>query len=134
MPFLLPLCHSPFSLSLFSGEGSAFLSFRKGDLIVLENETGEDVMQSGWCYGLCERTGAKGDFPAQCVYSLPTLNKPPPAVLVRSACTELARVTCTVCVSHTWHLRKWISAIGTLSSGKNHTQCPNTTPPSILHK
>ena len=39
-------------------------------------------MQSGWCYGLCERTGAKGDFPAQCVYSLPTLQKPAPAVLV----------------------------------------------------
>ena len=66
------------------GEGSAFLSFRKGDLIVLDNETGEDVMQSGWCFGTCERTGAKGDFPAECVYSLPTLEKPPPAVLVRS--------------------------------------------------
>ena len=39
-------------------------------------------MQSGWCYGVCERTGAKGDFPAQCVYSLPTITKPPAAVLV----------------------------------------------------
>ena len=65
-----------------SGEGSAFLSFRKGDLIILENETGEDIMQSSWCYGQCERTGAKGDFPAQCVYALPTLTKPLPAVLV----------------------------------------------------
>ncbi len=65
-----------------SGEGSAFLSFRKGDLIKLENETGEDVMKSGWCFGQCDRTGAKGDFPAECVYVLPTLVKPPTAILV----------------------------------------------------
>lgn len=63
------------------GEGSAFLSFRKGDLIRLENEDGEDVMRSGWCYGECERTGAKGDFPAECVYVLPTISKPPAEVL-----------------------------------------------------
>ena len=24
-------------------------------------------MKSGWCYGKCERTNAKGDFPAECV-------------------------------------------------------------------
>lgn len=39
-------------------------------------------MKSGWCFGHCERTGAKGDFPAECVYVLPTLSKPPPAILV----------------------------------------------------
>ena len=65
------------------GEGSAFLSFHKGDLIMLENKTGEDALQSGWSYGTCERTGAKGDFPAECVYLLPSLEKPLPAVLVR---------------------------------------------------
>ena len=64
------------------GEGSEFLSFRKGDLIVLGNERGEDVMTSGWCYGECVRTQAKGDFPAECVYVLPTLRKPPAQVLV----------------------------------------------------
>ena len=70
------------------GEGSAFLSFRKGDLITLENDTGEDVMQSGWCYGQCERTGARGDFPAECVYSLPTLSKPSHAILVGLYCSH----------------------------------------------
>ncbi len=65
-----------------AGEGSAFLSFRKGDLITLDTETGEDVMKSGWCYGTCERTKAKGDFPAECVYVLPTVTKPRPAVVV----------------------------------------------------
>lgn len=63
------------------GEGSAFLSFRKGDLIVLENEDGDDVMRTGWSYGKCERTQARGDFPAECVYVLPTLNRPPNEVL-----------------------------------------------------
>lgn len=64
------------------GEGSAFLSFKKGDLIKLEGEEGEDVMKSGWCYGECIRTQTKGDFPAECVYVLPTLTKPPAEVLV----------------------------------------------------
>ena len=68
---------------IFTGEGSEFLSFRKGDLIVLSNDKGEDVMTSGWCYGECVRTQAKGDFPAECVYVLPTLRKPPAQVLVR---------------------------------------------------
>ncbi|XP_019863708.1 PREDICTED: unconventional myosin-VIIa-like [Amphimedon queenslandica] len=64
------------------GEGSEFLSFRKGDLIILEDDTyGENVMQSGWCSGTCERTGQKGHFPAECVYILPTITKPVPEVL-----------------------------------------------------
>ena len=73
-----------FKLSTLSGEGSAFLSFNKGDLIRLENEDGEDVMKSGWCFGECERTGAKGDFPAECVYVLPAITKPPPEILVNT--------------------------------------------------
>ena len=64
------------------GEGSAFLSFKKGDLIRLDNEDGQDVMQSGWCSGICERTGEQGDFPAECVYVLPAITRPPPEVLV----------------------------------------------------
>uniref|UniRef100_A0A1B6CKI8 Myosin-VIIa n=1 Tax=Clastoptera arizonana TaxID=38151 RepID=A0A1B6CKI8_9HEMI len=59
------------------GEGSSFLSFHKGDLIVLEDDSsGETVMNSGWCIGRCERTGEKGDFPAETVYVLPALAKP----------------------------------------------------------
>ncbi|XP_046676173.1 myosin-VIIa isoform X2 [Homalodisca vitripennis] len=58
-------------------EGSSFLSFRKGDLIVLEEDSsGETVMNSGWCVGRCERSGERGDFPAETVYVLPTLTKP----------------------------------------------------------
>ncbi|CAH1781656.1 unnamed protein product [Owenia fusiformis] len=63
------------------GEGSSFLSFTKGDLIILEQENGEAVMNSGWCYGECARTGQRGDFPAECVYVLPTITKPPPEIL-----------------------------------------------------
>lgn len=69
-------------ISASAGEGSAFLSFRKGDLIVLENTDGDDVMRTGWSFGQCERTQARGDFPAECVYVLPTLTRPPNEVLV----------------------------------------------------
>ena len=80
---LLPIRLSTFKLvSIFLGEGSSFLSFKKGDLIVLEQENGEAVMNSGWCYGECVRSGRKGDFPAECVYVLPTITKPPPDILV----------------------------------------------------
>lgn len=66
------------------GEASSFLNFQKGDLIVLEDEsTGETVLNSGWCIGACERTGEKGDFPAETVYVLPSLTKPPNDILVR---------------------------------------------------
>lgn len=85
------------------GEGSAFLSFRKGDLIHLESEDGEDVLKSGWCYGECERTGVKGDFPAECVYVLPAISRPPDEVLVRLCgikCQECAVSLCIcTCVS-----------------------------------
>ena len=71
------------------GEGSSFLSFRKGDLIILEDEsTGETVINSGWCVGVCERTGEKGDFPAETVYVLPSLTKPPDDILVKSQSSE----------------------------------------------
>lgn len=38
-------------------------------------------MNSGWCVGRCERTGERGDFPAETVYVLPCLNKPPSDIL-----------------------------------------------------
>lgn len=36
------------------GEGTSFLSFMKGDLIILEEDsTGECVLNNGWCIGMC---------------------------------------------------------------------------------
>ena len=65
------------------GEGSSFLSFLKGDLLILEEgSTGETVQNSGWCVGTVERTDEKGDFPAETVYVLPCLTKPPADILV----------------------------------------------------
>ena len=58
------------------------MSFQKGDLIQLESEDGEDIMSTGLFYGECERTKKKGDFPAECVYVLPAIAKPPMEVLV----------------------------------------------------
>ncbi|OQV23320.1 Myosin-VIIa [Hypsibius exemplaris] len=65
-------------------ESASYLSFVKGDLIVLENNTtGETLLSGGWCYGRCERTGKVGDFTGSpdCVYLLPTLTKPGPELL-----------------------------------------------------
>jgi myosin-7 len=36
----------------------------------------------GWCVGTVERTEEKGDFPAEAVYVLPCLTKPPADILV----------------------------------------------------
>jgi myosin-7 len=63
------------------GEGSTFLSFKKGDLICLDQDDGYSVMHSGWCFGRCDRTGAEGDFPANCVYVLPAITKPSPNIV-----------------------------------------------------
>ncbi|XP_045766261.1 myosin-VIIa [Maniola jurtina] len=64
------------------GEGSSFLTFQKGDLIILEEDsTGESVLNNGWCIGRCERTMERGDFPAETVYVLPALTKPPAEIL-----------------------------------------------------
>ncbi|XP_045511744.1 myosin-VIIa [Colias croceus] len=64
------------------GEGSSFLTFQKGDLIILEEDsTGESVLNNSWCIGRCERTMERGDFPAETVYVLPALTKPPPDIL-----------------------------------------------------
>ncbi|TMS07517.1 Unconventional myosin-VIIa [Larimichthys crocea] len=59
-----------------TGEDSTFLSFLKGDLILLDQDTGEQVLNSGWAHGVNERTSQRGDFPADCVYVLPTMTRP----------------------------------------------------------
>ncbi|KAL7400692.1 hypothetical protein ABVT39_016104 [Epinephelus coioides] len=59
-----------------TGEESTFLSFMKGDLILLDQDTGEQVLNSGWAHGVNERTNQRGDFPADCVYVLPTMTRP----------------------------------------------------------
>uniref|UniRef100_A0A8C5C5Y1 Myosin VIIAa n=1 Tax=Gadus morhua TaxID=8049 RepID=A0A8C5C5Y1_GADMO len=65
-----------------AGEESTFLSFLKGDLILLDQDTGEQVLNSGWAHGINERTNQRGDFPADCVYVLPTMTKPQPDIVV----------------------------------------------------
>uniref|UniRef100_A0A8C7YUG1 Myosin VIIAa n=1 Tax=Oryzias sinensis TaxID=183150 RepID=A0A8C7YUG1_9TELE len=59
-----------------AGEESTFLSFLKGDLIVLDQDTGEQVLNSGWAHGINERTNQKGDFPVDCIYVLPAMTRP----------------------------------------------------------
>ncbi|XP_067278800.1 unconventional myosin-VIIa [Pseudorasbora parva] len=59
-----------------AGQDSSFLRFSKGDLIFLDEQTGEQVMTSGWAHGVNDRTKKKGDFPADSVYVLPTITRP----------------------------------------------------------
>lgn len=46
-----------------------------------EDSTGETVLNNGWCIGRSDRTEDRGDFPAETVYVLPTLSKPPEDIL-----------------------------------------------------
>lgn len=63
------------------GEAASFLSFKKGDLIVLKNGlNGESLISVTWGYGEC--SGRVGDFPTEVVQILPTMRKPPADVLV----------------------------------------------------
>ncbi|CAG5870200.1 unnamed protein product [Menidia menidia] len=59
-----------------AGMNSTFLSFTKGDLIILDEHDGEHVMNSGWAHGINDKTKQRGDFPADCVYVLPTITRP----------------------------------------------------------
>ena len=59
---------------------SSYLTLQKGDLVVLQQDSAE-AYATGWCFGENERTGKKGDFPAECVYLLPSMNKPPAEIL-----------------------------------------------------
>lgn len=69
-------------LCLTAGEESGFLSFAKGDLVILDHDTGEQVMNSGWANGINERTKQRGDFPTDCVYVMPTMTMPPREIVV----------------------------------------------------
>lgn len=73
----------PAHLCLPAGEESGFLSFAKGDLLILDHDTGEQVMNSGWASGINERTKQRGDFPTDCVYVMPTVTMPPREIVVR---------------------------------------------------
>ncbi|KAL1490407.1 hypothetical protein ABEB36_013111 [Hypothenemus hampei] len=58
----------------------SFLSFKKGDLISLKNDsTGETLMTATWGYGECN--GKSGDFHTEMVYILPTLTVPSQDIL-----------------------------------------------------
>lgn len=72
--------HSP------TEEGGNYLQLKKGDLVVLDPESrGENILNGGWCSGKSERTGERGDFPAEVVCIFPALTKPPADIMVSRA-------------------------------------------------
>lgn len=75
---------SPQSCSLTAeGDSTTFLSFSKGDLILLDQDISEQVLNSGWAHGVNERTNQKGDFLVDLVYVLPTISRPQDDIVVR---------------------------------------------------
>uniref|UniRef100_A0A8C8JL65 Myosin VIIAb n=1 Tax=Oncorhynchus tshawytscha TaxID=74940 RepID=A0A8C8JL65_ONCTS len=72
-------------------EDSTFLSFSKGDLVLLDEHCGEQVMTSGWAHGVNDRTKQRGDFPADCVYVLPTVTRPQYDIVVSDLMTRVAK-------------------------------------------
>ncbi|XP_030747956.1 myosin-VIIa-like [Sitophilus oryzae] len=61
-------------------DAESFLAFKKGDLIILKNNTnGKSLMTSTWGFGECN--GKSGDFPTEMVYILPTMTPPPQDIL-----------------------------------------------------
>ena len=65
----------------------SFLSFEKGDLIVLTEGTGQELSSLGWSFGKCARTQKKGDFPTDSVHVLPTIAQPSPDLQVNLMCS-----------------------------------------------
>ena len=66
----------------FVADSRSFLEFKRGDLIELSKDGVDTIQSSCRCYGLCIRTGKHGEFPAEYVYILPTMTKPPADILV----------------------------------------------------
>lgn len=63
-------------------------------------------MNSGWAHGINDRTKQRGDFPADCVYVLPTITRPQYDIVVSGAYvwylyTVILIVPCRICRSCT---------------------------------
>eukprot|EP00730_Choanoeca_flexa_P017252 TRINITY_DN8284_c0_g1_i2.p1 TRINITY_DN8284_c0_g1~~TRINITY_DN8284_c0_g1_i2.p1 ORF type:complete len:618 (+),score=185.52 TRINITY_DN8284_c0_g1_i2:235-2088(+) len=59
---------------------SSFLSFDTGDIIILR-KIWYQIEQDGWAEGIAEKDRSQGDFPSANVIVLPSISKPPDAVL-----------------------------------------------------
>lgn len=67
------------------GDSATFLSFSKGDLILLDQDMSEQVLNSGWAHGVNERTNQRGEFLVDFVYVLPTITRPQEDIVVRGS-------------------------------------------------
>lgn len=76
------------------------MSFSKGDLIILDEHDGEHVMNSGWAHGINDRTKQRGDFPADCVYVLPTITRPQYDIVVSGDRIQRLRLSTLGCGNH----------------------------------
>lgn len=57
----------------FKAVVESICSYRKGDLVILDKQqSGEDIMTNGWCFGENARTKERGSVNAECVYILPS--------------------------------------------------------------
>lgn len=99
-----------------NGTGNNYLSLRKGDLVILHQDSAE-AYATGWCYGENDRTGKKGDFPAECVYLLPCMTKPPAEILQLFALQSSEKANEII----TANQLQSNNSYGTVSDDKGHT-------------
>lgn len=69
-----------FVLEDHTRNASGMFHIVQGDVLELLDETQQKQLKEDWMYGRCERTGAVGSFPFDCVYIFPTCEKPPPEI------------------------------------------------------
>ena len=73
-----------------SGRHGNVFELSRGDIVELLDETAQESLKADWMYGRLIRTGACGAFPFDCVYIIPTCEKPPEDFLV---CMVLPHLT-----------------------------------------
>jgi myosin-7 len=62
-----------------SRTSSGVFHLRQGDVVELMDEMQQqDKLKDDWMYGRCERSGLCAAFPFDCVYIIPTCERPPP--------------------------------------------------------
>lgn len=54
-------------------------------------------MNSGWAHGINDRTKQRGDFPADCVYVVPTITRPQYDIVVSGTTTAASQHLECVC-------------------------------------
>jgi len=65
-----------------NGRHGSVFQLSRGDVVELLDETSQASLKADWMYGRLSRTGACGSSPYDCVYIIPTCERPPEDFMV----------------------------------------------------